>query len=90
MSELLVQVQLVPFKPNVLDVSTLWTESKDLGSGFRTIRMVNNTNLVLDAFNGDADHGGIRDGLFLALFRCWKGDNFNQQWKLYPHLHCCE
>lgn len=78
-------VQLVPYKPDVLDASILWTESKDLGAGFRTIRMVNNVNLVMDAFNGDKDHGGIHEGTVIALFRPWKGDNQNQQWKLYPH-----
>lgn len=78
-------MQLVPYKPDVLDASILWTESKDLGAGFRTIRMVNNVNLVMDAFNGDKDHGGIHEGTVIALFRPWKGDNQNQQWKLYPH-----
>ncbi|XP_021741758.1 ricin B-like lectin R40G3 [Chenopodium quinoa] len=78
-------VHLVPYKPNVLDESILWTESRDLGSGFRTIRMVNNVHLVLDAFNGDKDHGGIHEGTIIALYKPWKGDNQNQQWKLYPH-----
>nr|DAD42014.1 TPA_asm: hypothetical protein HUJ06_000244 [Nelumbo nucifera] len=30
-------VQLVPYNPDVLDQSILWTESKDLGDGFRTM-----------------------------------------------------
>ncbi|KAJ4957961.1 hypothetical protein NE237_025072 [Protea cynaroides] len=33
-------VQLVPYNPDVLDESVLWSESKDLGDSFRTIRMV--------------------------------------------------
>lgn len=80
-------VHLVPYKPDVLDASILWTESKDLGSGFRTIRTVNNVALVLDAFNGDKDHGGVHDGTIVALYKCWKGDNQNQQWKLFPHSY---
>ncbi|KAL9224443.1 hypothetical protein vseg_000472 [Gypsophila vaccaria] len=78
-------VQLAPYKPDVLDESVLWTESKDLGSGFRTIRTVNNIHLVMDAWNADKDHGGIHDGTVLALYETWKGDNQNQQWKLIRH-----
>lgn len=76
-------VQLIPFRP-ILDVAILWTESKDLGDGYRTIRMINNVKLVLDAFNGDSDHGGVHVGTVVALYECWKGDNQNQQWKMLP------
>ncbi|KAK9715183.1 hypothetical protein RND81_06G148100 [Saponaria officinalis] len=78
-------VQLIPYNPDALDESIMWTESKDLGSGFRTIRTVNNVGLVMDAWNADKDHGGIRDGTVVALFKCWKGDNQNQQWKFVPY-----
>ncbi|KAH9618445.1 hypothetical protein KSS87_012025, partial [Heliosperma pusillum] len=78
-------VQLIPYKPDVLEGSIMWTESKDLGSGFRTIRPVNNVRLVMDAWNADKDHGGIHDGTIVALYNCWKGDNQNQQWKLVPY-----
>ncbi|XP_074274003.1 ricin B-like lectin R40C1 [Silene latifolia] len=78
-------VQLIPYKPDVMDGSILWTESKDLGSGFRTIRPVNNVRLVMDAWNADKDHGGIHDGTIVAVYKCWKGDNQNQQWKLVPY-----
>ncbi|KAK9715184.1 hypothetical protein RND81_06G148200 [Saponaria officinalis] len=78
-------VQLAPYKPDVLDESVLWTESKDLGSGFRTIRTVNNIHLVMDAWNADKDHGGIHDGTLLALYETWKGDNQNQQWQFVRH-----
>lgn len=78
-------VQLIPYKPDDLDSAILWTESKDLGSGFRTIRNVNNVKLVMDAFNGDKDHGGVHDGTVVAVYKCWKGDNQNQQWKIYPY-----
>ncbi|XP_057537746.1 ricin B-like lectin R40G3 isoform X2 [Amaranthus tricolor] len=76
-------VDMIPYKPDHLDASVLWTESKDLGSGFRTIRNVNNVRLVLDAFNGDKDHGGVHDGTIIAIYKCWKGDNQNQQWRLH-------
>ena len=56
-----VTVQLVPFNPEEEDASVLWTESKDVGKGFRCIRMVNNTRLGFDAFHGDKDHGGVHD-----------------------------
>jgi hypothetical protein len=29
-------VKLMPFNPEVLDESVLWTESKDVGKGFRS------------------------------------------------------
>ncbi|KAI5316340.1 hypothetical protein L3X38_036047 [Prunus dulcis] len=32
-------VQLIPYNPDILDESILWTESADLGDGFRTVRM---------------------------------------------------
>ncbi|XP_074274004.1 ricin B-like lectin R40G3 [Silene latifolia] len=78
-------VQLAPYRPDVLDESVLWTESRDLGSGFRTIRTVNNVHLVMDAWNADKEHGGIHDGTVVALYETWKGDNKNQQWKFSRH-----
>ena len=56
-----VPVQLVPFNPEEEDASVLWTESKDVGKGFRCIRMVNNTRVGFDAFHADKDHGGVHD-----------------------------
>ncbi|XP_077235942.1 uncharacterized protein LOC143877653 [Tasmannia lanceolata] len=76
-------VQLTPYNPNVLDASVLWTESKDTGNGFRAVRMVNNIRLNLDAFHGDKDHGGVRDGTILVLWEWAKGDN--QKWKIVPY-----
>lgn len=78
-------VKLTPYKPNEFDESILWTESKDLGQGFRTIRMVNNVKLCMDAFHGDEGHGGVHDGTSVALYDCWKGDN--QQWKIVPYSY---
>ncbi|RWW29624.1 hypothetical protein BHE74_00037434 [Ensete ventricosum] len=66
-----------------IDESVLWSESKDLGDGFRCIRMVNNIRLNFDAFHGDKNHGGVRDGTILVLWEWLKGDN--QRWKIVPH-----
>ncbi|VAH42074.1 unnamed protein product [Triticum turgidum subsp. durum] len=75
-------VKLVPFNPAYEDASVLWTESKDVGKGFRCIRMVNNTRLNFDALNGDKDHGGVHDGTTVVLWEWCKGDN--QCWKIWP------
>ncbi|XP_057485610.1 ricin B-like lectin EULS3 [Actinidia eriantha] len=76
-------VQLTPYNPDVLDESVLWTESKDLGDGYRTVRMVNNIRLNVDAFNGDKNHGGVYDGTTIVLWEWKKGDN--QRWKIVPY-----
>lgn len=79
----LVQVQLIPYNSDVPDESILWTESKDLGDGYRTIRMVNNIRLNVDALNGDKNHGGVHDGTIIVLWEWKKGEN--QRWKIVPH-----
>ena len=76
------QVKLVPYNPEYLDESVLWTESRDVGHGFRCIRMVNNIYLNFDAFHGDKDHGGLHDGTAIALWKWCEGDN--QRWKIVP------
>ncbi|CAL9748655.1 unnamed protein product [Musa acuminata subsp. burmannicoides] len=76
-------VRLIRYNPDYLDESVLWSESKDLGGGFRCIRMVNNIRLNFDAFHGDKNHGGVRDGTILVLWEWLKGDN--QRWKIVPH-----
>ncbi|KAK9291129.1 hypothetical protein L1049_009316 [Liquidambar formosana] len=76
-------VELIPYNSDVLDVSILWTLSKDLGDGFRTIRMVNNLRLNVDAFQGDKKHGGVHDGTTIVLWDWNKGDN--QRWKMIPY-----
>ena len=83
-----VPVQLVPFNPEEEDASMLWTESKDVGKGFRCIRMVNNIRLNFDAFHGDKDHGGVHDGTAVVLWEWCKGEN--QSWKILhwgPEAH---
>ncbi|MQM09140.1 hypothetical protein Taro_042005 [Colocasia esculenta] len=76
-------VQLVPYNPDFLDESILWTESHDTGEGFRCIRMVNNIRLNFDAFHGDKDHGGVHDGTTVVLWEWMKGEN--QRWKVVPY-----
>ncbi|XP_008240447.1 PREDICTED: extensin [Prunus mume] len=76
-------VQLIPYNPDILDESILWTESADLGDGFRTVRMVNNIRLNLDAFHGDKKSGGVHDGTIIVLWNKNKGDN--QRWKIVPY-----
>ncbi|XP_012846330.1 PREDICTED: formin-like protein 18 [Erythranthe guttata] len=76
-------VQLTAYNPKTLDESILWTESKDLGDSYRTIRMVNNIKLNIDAFNGDKNHGGVHDGTTVVLWEWKKGDN--QRWKIVPY-----
>ncbi|EOA27482.1 hypothetical protein CARUB_v10023619mg [Capsella rubella] len=75
-------VHLIRYDPDRLDESVLWTESKDLGDGYRAIRMVNNTRLNVDAFHGDSKSGGVRDGTTIVLWDWNKGDN--QRWKIFP------
>lgn len=87
--KILLQVQLAPYDPSVLDASILWTESRDVGDGYRAVRMVNNINLNLDAWNADKEHGGVRDGTIVALWEWWKGDNRNQHWKIVPYCKSC-
>ncbi|CAL9207508.1 unnamed protein product [Musa hybrid cultivar] len=76
-------IRLVPYNPEYLDESVLWSESNDTGEGYRCIRMVNNIRLNFDAFHGDKDHGGVRDGTTVVLWEWLKGDN--QRWKIVPH-----
>ncbi|XP_062233029.1 ricin B-like lectin R40C1 [Phragmites australis] len=75
-------VKLVPYDTQEIDESVLWTESKDVGDGFRCIRMVNNIYLNFDAMHGDEDHGDIRDGTEIVLWEWCEGDN--QSWKIRP------
>ncbi|XP_062206620.1 ricin B-like lectin R40G3 [Phragmites australis] len=75
-------VRLASYDPEYLDESVLWTESRDVGDGFRCIRMVNNIYLNFDALHGDKDHGGVRDGTTLVLWEWCEGDN--QRWKIVP------
>ncbi|KAI0531380.1 hypothetical protein KFK09_000934 [Dendrobium nobile] len=75
-------VRLIPFNPEYIDESILWTESHDTGEGYCCIRMVNNIRLGFDAFHGDKDHGGVHDGTTVVLWEWLKGKN--QRWKIVP------
>lgn len=74
---------MTAYQPDEFDQSILWSMSKDFGHGFRTIRMVNNIHLNLDAFNGDKNQGGVHDGTVVVLWEWKKGDN--QKWKIVPY-----
>ncbi|CAH9125077.1 unnamed protein product [Cuscuta epithymum] len=76
-------VRLVPYNPDILDESIMWSESKNTGEDYKTIRMVNNIRLNMDAFHGDKQHGGVRDGTPIVLWEWTKGDN--QRWKILPN-----
>ncbi|KAK1295527.1 hypothetical protein QJS10_CPA16g01339 [Acorus calamus] len=76
-------VRLIPYNPEYMDESVLWSESRDLGDSYRTIRMVNNIRLNFDAFHGDKNHGGVHDGTTLVLWEWLKGEN--QRWKIAPY-----
>ncbi|KAH9784350.1 Hydroxyproline-rich glycoprotein family protein [Citrus sinensis] len=80
-------VQLIPYNPDVLDESVLWTESKDIGDGYRAVRMVNNIRLNVDAFHGDKKSGGVHDGTTIVLWEWNKGDN--QRWRIVPYYQRC-
>ncbi|XP_022744145.1 ricin B-like lectin R40G3 [Durio zibethinus] len=76
-------VQLIPYKPDQLDGSILWSESKEVTDGYRAIRMINNIRLNVDAFHGDKKSGGVHDGTTIVLWQWNKGDN--QIWKIVPY-----
>ncbi|KAF7801504.1 ricin B-like lectin R40G3 [Senna tora] len=76
-------VRLVPYKSDYLDESVLWSESKDMGDGYRAVRMVNNIHLNVDAFHGDKKSGGVHDGTTIVLWKWNKGDN--QLWRIVPY-----
>lgn len=76
-------VQLGPYTSERPDQTILWSMGKDLGDGYRTVRMVNNVRLNLDAFHGDKKSGGVHDGTTIVLWQWNKGDN--QRWKITPY-----
>ncbi|KAG7033678.1 Ricin B-like lectin EULS3 [Cucurbita argyrosperma subsp. argyrosperma] len=76
-------VQLIQYNPDVVDESVLWTQSQDFGEGFRSIRMVNNIALNVDAFHGDKYSGGVHDGTKIVLWKWKEGEN--QLWKIIPY-----
>lgn len=64
------------------DENILWSESEDMGYGYRTVRKANDIRLNLDAFQGDRRSGGMKDGTRVVLWKWNKQDN--QLWKLSP------
>ncbi|XVE62646.1 hypothetical protein DITRI_Ditri06bG0135600 [Diplodiscus trichospermus] len=76
-------VQLIPYRSDQLDLSTLWSESKIMDNGYRAVRMVNNIGLNMDAFHGDKTSGGVHNGTTIVLWPWNNGDN--QLWKIVPY-----
>ncbi|KAF8779700.1 hypothetical protein HU200_002346 [Digitaria exilis] len=74
-------VRLVPHKPDSVDVALLWTQGNDRGEGFRNLRSVSDTDIVLDAANG-GEAGGAHDGTAVIIFPWNRGAN--QKWKMIP------
>uniref|UniRef100_A0A453TBC6 PH domain-containing protein n=1 Tax=Aegilops tauschii subsp. strangulata TaxID=200361 RepID=A0A453TBC6_AEGTS len=75
-------VRLVRYDPDYLDESVLWTESEDVGDGFRCVRMVNNIHLNFDALDAGEGQGGVHDGTAIVLWEWCEGEN--QRWKILP------
>jgi hypothetical protein len=76
------KVHTCPYSKDELNEVVLWTQSDDVGNGYKCIRPVDNTDLNLDANHGDPESGGIQDGTDLILFKWKKQDN--QKWKILP------
>ncbi|KAH9288148.1 hypothetical protein KI387_032265, partial [Taxus chinensis] len=76
------EVLLTSYEGDSYDESVLWSESEDMGFGYRTIRKANDIGLNLDAFQADRKHGGIREGTRAVLWKWNKQDN--QLWKISP------
>ncbi|XP_020219639.1 LOW QUALITY PROTEIN: ricin B-like lectin EULS3 [Cajanus cajan] len=76
-------VRMMPYNPDILDESVLWSEGEDLGDGYSAIRMVNNIRFNMDACCGDKESGGTHDGTTIILWDWNHGDN--QQWKILPY-----
>jgi hypothetical protein len=77
------KVKLVQYNPNYADKSVLWTESCDVGHGFRCIRPLDSINLNFHAFLDDKDNGTI------VTLRHWSECD-NQCWKTLRHWSECD
>ncbi|XVF42463.1 hypothetical protein PTKIN_Ptkin01aG0365300 [Pterospermum kingtungense] len=75
-------VQLIPYRPDHLDESILWSQSTEVRDGYRALRMINNIRLNLDAFH-DGHKSVVHDGTIIGLWQ-WKSGE-NQQWKIVPY-----
>uniref|UniRef100_A0A0C9QRF8 TSA: Wollemia nobilis Ref_Wollemi_Transcript_12803_856 transcribed RNA sequence n=1 Tax=Wollemia nobilis TaxID=56998 RepID=A0A0C9QRF8_9CONI len=76
------EVLLTRYEAGSYDEDVMWSESEDMGCGYRTIRMANNIGLNLDAFQGDRRHGGVMEGTTAVLWKWNKQEN--QLWKIAP------
>eukprot|EP00246_Nothoceros_aenigmaticus_P015860 TRINITY_DN685_c0_g1_i2.p1 TRINITY_DN685_c0_g1~~TRINITY_DN685_c0_g1_i2.p1 ORF type:complete len:176 (-),score=25.28 TRINITY_DN685_c0_g1_i2:381-908(-) len=73
-------VTLGPYHEGNVDHSLLWTLSKDVGGGYKSIRPVGDTKLNLDADHADKEHGGPKEHNRIILFKWNK--QANQKWKI--------
>ncbi|XP_050220872.1 ricin B-like lectin R40G3 [Mercurialis annua] len=73
------QLELIPYNPDVVDESVLWSETHDLGDGYRAIWTTANVHLNLDAFGGEDP---IKNGTPVWLWKWHEGHN--QRWKFTP------
>ncbi|XP_050220873.1 ricin B-like lectin R40G3 [Mercurialis annua] len=76
------QLELIPYDQDVVDESILWSETHDLGDGYRAICMTANVHLNLDAFGGEDP---IKNGTPIWLWK-WN-EGHNQRWKFTQCLN---
>lgn len=76
------QCLLTEYDPESRDESVLWTQSEDMGEGYRCVRMANKITSNLDVLRGDKKSGGVKEGSPVILF-AWKKQD-NQIWKIIP------
>ncbi|GKV07526.1 hypothetical protein SLEP1_g19286 [Rubroshorea leprosula] len=69
-------VQLVHYSPVAVDESILWTESKDLGDGYKTIKKFTDSRLIVNASVGITIDGAS------IILQPWANGADNQQWKM--------
>ncbi|XP_024530056.1 ricin B-like lectin R40C1 [Selaginella moellendorffii] len=76
------KVYLKPYDANDTSESFLWSQSADVGHGYQCIRPFTDVHLNLDAYRGDKEHGGVKDGTTVILHKWNKQEN--QKWKILP------
>jgi hypothetical protein len=72
---------LSKFNPTQLDESLLWTESEDLGSGFKKIKARSNVYVGLDAlYDKEWMSAGLQEGMRLGVWKDVSG--VSHQWRM--------
>ncbi|XP_076943223.1 ricin B-like lectin R40G3 [Bidens hawaiensis] len=72
-------VQLTAYNPNALDMSVLWSMSRNPGDGYRAVRAASNIHLNVTAHNSDT-HGQE------VVFWDWNATD-DQRWTI---AFCCK